>query len=151
MNHSLKPQEIEAVLRKRLREKGYKLTSRRLAIVSLLSKDMTHPGATDIYRKVRKTAPRVSMSTVYYTLDLLKREGLLKELEFYDRDNRYDINVANHINLICRKCSRIEDCPGEIPLSYAQVEKRTDFLPLGMRYEYYGFCRACRKTQRRKK
>ena len=90
MKASLKPQEIEAVLHKRLREKGYKLTSQRLAIISLLSKDMTHPGATDIYRKVRKKAPKISMSTVYYTLDMLKGEGLLKEMEFYDRDNRYE-------------------------------------------------------------
>ena len=150
MKYSRSSLQIEASLRNGLREKGYKLTSQRLEIISLLSKDMTHPGATDIYRKVRKKASRISVSTVYYTLDLLKREGLIKELEFYDRDNRYDINVANHINLICRQCGRIKDFPGGMPLSYAQVKKRTDFQPVGMRYEYYGFCKACRKTQRRK-
>jgi Fe2+ or Zn2+ uptake regulation protein len=147
MKHSTTPQEIEAFLHKGLREKGYKLTSQRLAIISLLSKDMTHPGAADILKKIRKMLPQVSMSTVYYTLDILKKEGLIQELEFYDRDNRYDVNVMNHINLICKKCGRIEDLPGGIALSYAQVQQKTDFQPVAMRYEYYGYCKDCRRKR----
>ena len=87
------------------------------------------------------------MSTVYYTLDILKKERLLQELEFYDRDNRYDINVMNHINLICKKCGKIGDFPGEMPYSYTQVQQRTDFQPVTMRYEYYGYCKECRRKR----
>jgi Fur family transcriptional regulator, peroxide stress response regulator len=145
MKRSLTPQEIETALQKRLRDRGYKLTSQRLAIISLLSKDMTHPGAADILKKIRKTLPQVSMSTVYYTLAMLKKEGLIQELEFYDRDNRYDVNVANHVNLICKKCGKIEDLPGELPYSYTQVQQKTDFQPVAMRYEYYGYCKYCRR------
>jgi len=134
-------------LQKRLRERGYKLTSQRLAIISLLSKDITHPGASDILKKIRKSLPQVSMSTVYYTLDILKKEGLIQELEFYDRDNRYDINVSNHINLICKKCGKIEDFPGELPFSAEAVEIRTGFRPVAMRYEYYGYCKKCHRKR----
>jgi len=147
MKRSLTPREIETAMQKRLRDRGYKLTSQSLAIISLLSKDMTHPGAADILKKIRKSLPQVSMSTVYYTLDMLKKEGLIQELEFYDRDNRYDVNVANHINLICKKCGRIEDLPGGITLSYAKVQQKTDFQPVGMRYEYYGYCKDCRRKR----
>jgi Fe2+ or Zn2+ uptake regulation protein len=147
MNLSATPEEIERRLIKRLREKGYKLTSQRLEIISLLARDKTHPGAMDLFRKVRKRVPNISMSTVYYTLDMLKKEGLLRELEFYDRDNRYDVNVANHINLICKKCGKIEDFPGELPYSYTQVQQKTDFQPVGMRYEYYGYCKDCRRKR----
>jgi Fe2+ or Zn2+ uptake regulation protein len=147
MRRSLTPQEIETVLQKRLRDRGYKLTSQRLAIISLLSKDMTHPGAADILKKIRKSLPQVSMSTVYYTLDVLKKEGLIQELEFYDQDNRYDINISNHINLICKKCGRIEDLSGGISLSYMQIQQKTDFQPVGMRYEYYGYCKDCRRKR----
>ena len=147
MKHTLTPREIETVLQKRLRERGYKLTSQRLAIISLLSKDMTHPGAADILKKIRKSLPQVSMSTVYYTLDILKKEGLIQELEFYDQDNRYDINISNHINLICKKCGRIEDLSGGISLSYMQIQQKTDFQPIAMRYEYYGYCKECRRKR----
>jgi Fur family transcriptional regulator, peroxide stress response regulator len=147
MKHTLTPREIETILQKRLRERGYKLTSQRMAIISLLSKDMTHPGAADILKKIRKSLPQVSMSTVYYTLDILKKEGLVQELEFYDQDNRYDINISNHINLICKKCGRIEDLSGGISLSYMQIQQKTDFQPVAMRYEYYGYCKECRRKR----
>jgi Fur family peroxide stress response transcriptional regulator len=147
MKYSSTPKEIEALIKKGLREKGYKITSQRLAIITLLSKDMTHPGAADILKKIRKSLPRVSMSTVYYTLDILKKEGLIQELEFYDQDNRYDINISNHINLICKKCGRIEDFFGGISLSYMQIQQKTDFQPVTMRYEYYGYCKECRRKR----
>lgn len=147
MKHSSTPQEIELMLQKGLRKRGYKLTSQRKAILNLLAMDMSHPGAADILNKIRKSLPQVSLSTVYYTLEILKREGLIQELEFYDRDNRYDVNVANHINLICKKCGRIEDLPGGITLSYAKVQQKTDFQPVAMRYEYYGYCKDCRRKR----
>jgi Fe2+ or Zn2+ uptake regulation protein len=144
MKHS-SPRDLEALLQKSLREKGLKLTSQRRAIINLLSKDTSHPGAADILKKIRKTLPDVSMSTVYYTLDMLKREGLIQEIEFYDRDNRYDVNVANHVNLICKKCGKIEDFPGEAPYSSEAIKKKTGFQPVAMRYEYYGYCKDCRR------
>jgi Fur family transcriptional regulator, peroxide stress response regulator len=141
------PRQIEARMIQGLREKGYKLTSQRLEIIRLLSNETTHPGAMDILKKIRKSLPNVSMSTVYYTLDMLKREELIHELEFYDRDNRYDVNVKNHINLICKKCGKIEDFHSEIPLSYAQIMDKADFRPMHMRYEYYGYCKKCMRKK----
>lgn len=138
------PQEIERKLITSLREKGYKMTPQRLEIIKLLSQDRSHPGAMDILRRVRKKAPQISMSTVYYTLDMLKKEGLIRELEFYDRDNRYDVNVLNHINLICKRCGKIEDFTEAVPFSSEMIEAQTGFRPVGMRFEYYGYCKGCR-------
>jgi Fe2+ or Zn2+ uptake regulation protein len=149
MKRFSEPQEIEQRLMQSLQEKGYKLTTQRLAIIKLLAKETTHPGAIDILRKVRKTIPQISLSTVYYTLDMLKREGLIHEIEFYDRDNRYDVNVTNHINLICNKCGKIEDFPGEVPYSAEAVKEKTGFQPIGMRFEYYGYCKECGRKQKR--
>ena len=147
MNNSAIRENVEKKLIASLREKGYKLTAQRLEIISLLARDMTHPGAGDIFRKVRKQVPNISMSTVYYTLDMLKKEGLLRELEFYNQDNRYDVTVDDHINLICKKCGKIEDFPGELPYSCTQVQQKTDFQPMAMRYEYYGYCKDCRRKR----
>jgi Fe2+ or Zn2+ uptake regulation protein len=148
MKHPPKPKEIQLRLIAGLREKGYKLTPQRREIINILSNDLAHPGARDILKKVRKKAPQISLSTVYYTLDILKKEGLIQELEFYDQDNRYDINVSNHINLICKKCGKIKDFPGEVPLSFAVVKERTAFQPVKMRFEYYGYCKACRSKNK---
>jgi Fur family transcriptional regulator, peroxide stress response regulator len=137
------PTEIELKLIRSLREKGYKMTPQRLEIIKLLSQETSHPGTMHIFQKVRKKAPRLSMSTVYYTLDMLKKEGLIQELEFYDRDNRYDVNLSDHINLICRKCGKIEDFMEAEHFSSETIEGKTGFHPVGMRFEYYGYCKKC--------
>jgi Fe2+ or Zn2+ uptake regulation protein len=77
------------------------------------------------------------MSMVYYTL--LKTQKLVKKLEFYDMDNRYEANTANHLNLICVKCGKIQDFKERLPVS-PQIEEQTGFLVLDMRLEYYGYC-----------
>jgi Fe2+ or Zn2+ uptake regulation protein len=74
---------------------------------------------------------------------MLKKEGLIQELEFYDTDNRYDINVSDHINLICTTCGKITDFMSDVPSFSKRVEKETGFKPARMRFEYYGICRNC--------
>ena len=147
MKHYAEPEEIKRKLLASLKERGYKLTSQRREIINLLSKETTHPGAMDILKSVRKKAPQISMSTVYYTLDILKKEGLIREIAFYDKDNRYDVNISNHLNLICTKCGKIEDFMEELPISSQAIEKKTGFQPFQLRFEYYGFCKECRRRQ----
>jgi Fur family peroxide stress response transcriptional regulator len=138
-----KPCDVEQTLISSLQDKGYRLTSQRREIIRFLSRDNSHPGAMEILRKVRKIVPRISMSTVYYTLDMMKKEGLIRELEYYETDNRYEINVSDHINLVCTKCRKITDFTGNVPLFSNAVEKETGFKPASMRFEYYGICRNC--------
>ena len=137
--------DIEQRLIVGLREKGYKLTSQRLEIIRQLARDPSHPGASELLRKVRKSVPNISMSTVYYTLDMLKKEGLIRELEYYDMDNRYDTNVSDHINLVCTKCKKITDFLRDLSSVPKAVKKESGFKAARMRYEYYGICRNCAK------
>ncbi len=143
MKKHKKARDIEQTLISSLQDKGYKLTPQRREIIRLLSRDMSHPGAMEILRKIRKIVPRISMSTVYYTLDMMKKEGLIRELEYYDKDNRYEINISDHINLVCTRCGKITDFTGNVPSFSRAVEKETGFKPASMRFEYYGICRNC--------
>ena len=143
MKKHKKARDIEQTLISSLQDKGYKLTPQRREIIRLLSRSKSHPGAMEILRKVRKNVPRISMSTVYYTLDMLKKEGLIRELEYYDMGNRYEINVSDHVNLVCTKCRKITDFTGNVSSFLKAVEKETGFKPASMRFEYYGICRNC--------
>ena len=149
MKKHKKPQDIEQTLIASLRDKGYKLTPQRREIIRILARDTSHPGAMDVLREVRKMLPRISMSTVYYTLDMLKKEGLIQELEFYGTDNRYDSNVSDHINLVCTTCGKITDFMSNVPSFSKSVEKETGFKPARMRFEYYGICRNCARLNGR--
>jgi Fur family transcriptional regulator, peroxide stress response regulator len=131
-----------------MKKAGLRLTSQRLAIVDFLAGTRSHPSAAALYAEAKKKAPSISLSTVYLTLDALKRAGLIKELEFDDRDSRYEGDVSDHLNLVCEECGGIEDFPSASPVPAERVEKRTGFKVSGVRLEYYGRCRRCssRKT-----
>ena len=75
---------------------------------------------------------------------MLKKERLILELEFYDRNNRYDVKALSHVNLICRKCGKIEDFMEALPFYSEKIEVQTRFRPIEMRFEYHGYCRTCR-------
>jgi Fe2+ or Zn2+ uptake regulation protein len=113
---------------KKLRERGLKLTPQRLAIIdALIENTLLHPGASLIYREARKKAKSLSLSTVYATLEELSREGIIKMLEFDKMENRYEGNIAAHINLICKGCSRIMDYQVPISIDPKEVIKKARF------------------------
>jgi Fur family transcriptional regulator, peroxide stress response regulator len=128
-----------------MKKKGLKLTRQRLEIIDILSRDRSHPSAASILAEARKKTPTISLSTVYLALDAMKRAGLINELEFADRDSRYEGDVSDHINLVCTACGKIEDFPAPKPVPLEKVKKKSGFAADSVRYEYYGRCRECRK------
>ena len=139
--------DIKGTLIDKLKKNNLKLTRQRLAIVEALSNDRSHSSARAIFEKVRQTVPSISLSTVYFTLNLFKNEGAIKELEFYDMENRYESDVTDHLDLICLRCGRIVNYDEPIPMLKEQVEKKTGFIMNRMRYEYYGYCKTCKQKK----
>jgi Fur family transcriptional regulator, peroxide stress response regulator len=138
------PNKLREYILHSLKEKGIRLTPQRMEIVSVLTAEKNHPSPSMILRKAKKRIPLMSSSTVYYTLALLKKEGLVKELEFYDMENRYDTVVKDHVDLICEECGAIENLNEEIPYDRRMIEESTGFEAHRMRFEYYGRCKECR-------
>lgn len=136
--------ELPHALRRALREERYKLTPQRLAIFEALAEDKTHPTAEEIYSQVHRRYPMVSLATVYKTLDLLKRIGLVHELGFADGSARYDPNVTPHLNVVCVKCKSIYDVQiRSVEEMRRHVTSSTNFKLLGQRLEFYGYCPRC--------
>lgn len=127
-----------------LTERGFRITPQRAEIIRILCHDSTHPTTGTIVKKAREHIPSISFSTVYYTLALLKKEQLIKELEFYDMDNRYESRLADHIDLICTRCGDIVNFEGDLPITRQLIEKATGFEAHRMRFEYYGLCEKCK-------
>ena len=140
-------EDIKRTLIDTLKKNNLKLTRQRLAIVEIFSNDRSHSSAHTIFEKVRKKVPSVSLSTVYLTLNLFKGEGAIKELEFYDRENRYESDVTDHLDLVCLGCGRIVNYNEPIHMLKERVEKKTGFVMNRMRYEYYGYCKKCKQKQ----
>ncbi|HQK99317.1 MAG TPA: Fur family transcriptional regulator [Smithellaceae bacterium] len=129
-----------------LKEKGLKITPQRLAIVdALVDNCKRHPGATLIYNEARKKAKRVSLSTVYATLKEFSENGLIRQLEFDRMENRYDLDLSDHVNLICNRCGKIEDYSIPEPLEPRDIARKAGFIVTDTRMELHGYCRDCLK------
>lgn len=132
-------QEMEQALRKA----GYRITSQRKAVVDYLVSTLEHPGAYKIFEEVKKVQPRLSLATVYNTLQVLTMNGLIKMLTFR-QENRYEANLAFHINLICTSCGRIQDFEAERHMSPEEVREKIGFEVMTYRMEYHGLCSECK-------
>jgi Fe2+ or Zn2+ uptake regulation protein len=129
-----------------LREKRLKITPQRLAVIdALVESRHEHPGATLIYQKARKKLKNISLSTVYATLKELSENGMIKALEFDRMENRYDGNLTEHINLICKRCGAISDFNLPSSIESKDVMRKSGFVVTDKRMEYYGYCRDCLK------
>lgn len=126
------------------RHLNIKLTPQRLAILSYLNGNKSHPSAEDIYRAVQKEFPTMSFATVYNTLDALKDRGTVQELKIDPDKKRYDPNSAKHHHLICIKCKTIIDIHKDFKLNLT-AELTSGFDILGNSIEFYGKCSKCSK------
>jgi Fur family peroxide stress response transcriptional regulator len=92
-----------------LKVKGVLLTIQRSAVLDFLHGNTEHPTAEEIYQTLIGHYPALSRATVYNTLDLFKRQGLVREITIERGKAHYDSNTEPHHHFYCRHCGRIYD------------------------------------------
>ena len=94
----------------KLSEQGYRLTPQRMMILSAIENGDGHISAEEIYAQVTAKYPRVNISTVYRTLELLKRLELVTETDLGDGRLRYHpADKGHHHHLVCTECGAVID------------------------------------------
>ena len=142
--------EIPGHLQRQLSSRGIRMTSQRRAILSVIETASKHLDASQILRKAQILDASVDRSTVYRTLDLLKRQGMIDELDllhlngdghYYERKLDRD-----HIHMACLRCGKIMEFVSDIfETLKGQVEKDCRFRIVVSRLEIGGYCAACSK------
>jgi len=121
------------------------MTPQRQVILEELKNMRTHPTADEIYQRVRRRLPRISLGTVYRNLEILSQYGMIRKTEMAGAQKRFDGNLMNHYHLRCIRCGRLEDAPVE-PISSieAYLEGKSDYEILGHHLEFVGLCPRCK-------
>uniref|UniRef100_A0A7C2FVW1 Transcriptional repressor n=1 Tax=Thermus islandicus TaxID=540988 RepID=A0A7C2FVW1_9DEIN len=122
-----------------------RLTRQRKAVLEVVQRAHHHPDAAWIYQEVRKVVPRVSLATVYRTLEALVAEGHLVPITRAGEATRYDANLHPHLHLICEGCGAIVDLEPTLPDLMTPAQRAHPELEVrSVEVTYRGLCPRCK-------
>lgn len=133
-----------------LRGEGLKLTRERCLVLEEVFRNHTHFEADDIVMGLRKRDRRVSRASVYRTLPLLVKSGLLRDVHSSEKHSHYEhvFGHHHHDHLICTECGQvIEFTSPMIERLQDEVCNRHGFLAVTHKLEITGLCDVCRSRQ----
>ncbi len=138
------PPRDDAQLTELLRERGLRATSQRVVMHRLLRDRARHVSAEDLLSEAGEKLPGVSLPTVYATLELFERLGVVRRVNGGGGTLLWDTRADDHHHMICRSCGRIEDM--ETPLDLERVRRsavRAGFQPDRAEVVVSGLCADC--------
>jgi Fur family ferric uptake transcriptional regulator len=129
-----------------LRQHGHKLTPQRHLVLKVMAASHDHLTPEDIYEKSRLANPGIGRVTIYRTLDLLSKLGLVCRVHGKDGCRSYMMRrpPGHHHHLVCSNCGKVVDFTN---CSLVELEKKlsqeSGFDIKGHLLEFYGLCRSC--------
>jgi Fur family transcriptional regulator, ferric uptake regulator len=128
-----------------LRRAGHKMTPQRLLIVRALRHTEGHVTAARLVDEVRESYPFVDVSTVYRTLDVLKRMRLVTATDMGSGDAVFEWAPEQpHHHMICTSCGYVAEIDHEYLESLEQgLTRDFGFSPDLHHFAIFGLCREC--------
>lgn len=136
-------------LKNNLKDKGYKLTPQRRAIVDMIIRNEgNHLTTEEIYDLVRTDCPEIGLATVYRTVQLLEELGVVSKLDLNDGCSRYELvhteENHQHHHLICTNCGRVIEVEGDLlEVLEHNIEEKYNFKIKNHSVKFYGLCSNC--------
>ena len=120
-------------------KKGMRMTDQRRVIAQVIEAAIDHPDVEELYRRASAQDPRISLSTVYRTLNLFEEAGLVTKHDFKDGRARFEpIPDEHHDHLIdIRSGKVIEFRNEEIEAIQDVIAKRLGYRLVDHRLELY--------------
>ena len=120
--------------------KGVKLTGQRKIIARVMAEAEDHPDVDELYKRVTKIDPKISIATVYRTVKLFEEAGILAKHDFKGGKARYEeISESHHDHLIDVKTGEIiEFVDDEIEKLQKKVAEKYGYELVDHKLELYG-------------
>ena len=138
------------ISRRTLNTTGMRVTNQRSLIIEIIRQGQGHLDADEIYRLAREKEPRISLSTVYRTVQMLKKLDLVEELHFDEEHHHYEIKPSNeHHHLLCLGCGKVVEF--NYPLArYVKnrIPEAKDFDIIETEVRMSGYCSQCRQSRK---
>ena len=133
-------------LEEKFQKKGLKLTDQRRIIAKIISEskeaygESDHPDVDELYKRVSKIDPKISIATVYRTVKLFEEAGILTKHDFKGGKARYEAMIeSHHDHLIDVKTGEIiEFVDDEIEKLQKKVAEKHGYKLVDHKLELYG-------------
>ena len=132
--------------RRWLRDHNLPVTQQRESVAAALFFSQGHLSVGDLERMLTDEGEQVGKATIYRTLELLLKAGLLQEHDFGEGFHRYEPLVAqgHHEHLICSGCGRVVEFSSErLERMNQLIAEEHGFRHHHHRLEIHGLCREC--------
>lgn len=138
-----------------LRSRGFRLTRpRKLIWEEIHRQPEVHRNAADIYQSLRKKGHRISLATIYRTLNLFVETGLARSEDFGEKHSHFepDSPGAIHGHLICLACGLVKEFKEEkLKEELEVISQRLGFNLAKYSLQIFGFCEKCSPSARSSK
>ncbi len=141
------PERLTLQFIKFLRSRGYLITRQRRKIAETVFSTPGHFSVEDIHDLLQRNKVSASKPSIYRTLDVLIKSGLVVQYRIGRRFNRFIIvrHDQHYDHLICTKCGKVMEFKNDtIEEQWSQVAKDHGFVITNPRLEIFGFCKKCR-------
>lgn len=132
-----------------LKQRGYKLTPQRRAILDgLVKNEGKHLTVEEIYDDVKLECPEIGLATVYRTVLLLEEMGIIYRLDLEDGCARYELVHENenhrHHHLVCSNCGKVIEVEGDLlDTLEGNIENKYNFKIMDHSVKFFGLCDEC--------
>ena len=135
-------------LQQTLRQRGIRLTRQRRVILQVMDSAEQHLDVDQILDRAQKIDAEVHLVTVYRTIDLLKKEGLIDELDLLhlrgDRHYYETHGPRDHIHVACLRCGKVREFESRLYEQLKQQIARDFNMKVTVsRTEVGGYCAEC--------
>jgi len=140
--------ESKGKLTKVLGERGIRLTRQRRVILQVMDNAEQHLDVDQIFARAKEIDAGVHLVTVYRTIELLKKERLIDELDLLhlrgDRHYYETHGPRDHIHVACLKCGKVREFESRLYEQLkSQIEKDFAMKVTISRTEVGGYCAEC--------
>lgn len=130
-------------VKERLIQAGVKPSLQRMAVMQYLMEHRTHPTVDEIFLSLSPSIPTLSKTTIYNTLKLLVKEGVVLMLTIDESYTRYDADISDHSHFICSSCGKVYDIKSP---EIGKLSLDPGFVTTQRHLYVKGICSNCNKT-----
>ena len=142
-------ESAEEVLRRYLAENQMRFTPERFAVLDAALRRKRPFSASDIWDDMSVSGYRVSRASVFQTIGLLCRCGVLAEVALGGNESRYAARREGYLYLVCTGCGRIREERDPTVALHFRGRRFEAFTPAYHSTAVFGTCSTCMRRQRR--